>query len=397
MNSPDRAPLVLDATPVAAGHGQPAAASAGALELLLPLWYRKWWLLMGAVLGALSLFGLSFLQTPRFVGQASFVVQPTLRPSMAAASLLPGLAGLVGQGTNPVDLYVTILRSQTIADRVIERFDLHRAWESRSRTETLLRLSRTVGFGVGRRDGLVVVSVTDTDANRAAGMANQYVEELRSILRGYSLDEARQRRVFYDAQLERARSALEAAQRKLQASGFDRGALRAEPRAAADGYARLQAEVTAAEVRLTATRRVRAESSPEVQQQLTELGALRAQLARLEVPRDESPGSFVALLREFRYAEALFESISRQAESARLDEAADAPALRPLDRALRPEFPASPRPLLWAATGFALGLVFAGVVVWLRHRAALARLNPAYVERVALLRTLLGRPGKTAG
>jgi len=391
MSAPDRAPTWPDAGAEAPGVGAVAVAatSAGPLELLLPLWYRKWRLLLTAILfGAIAL-GLSLVQTPRFVGVASFVVQPSLRPSQAAASLLPGLAGLVGAGANPVDLYVTILRSQTIADRVIERFDLHRAWGSRSRTETLIKLSRSVAFGTGRRDGLVQISVEDDNPQRAAGMANQYVEELRTILRGYTLDEARQRRVFFDAQLERARAVLNIAQRKLQASGFDSAALRAEPRAAADGYARLQAEIAAAEVRLTATRRVRSEGSPEVLQQLTEIAAMRAQLGRLEAPKDESPGSFVAKLREFRYAEALYESISRQAESARLDEASDVSALKPLDRALTPEWPSSPRPLVWVVVGFLLGFVVQAAWVLVRHRAALARLNPAYVERVALLRSLL--------
>ena len=406
MNAPDRAPPWPDGAAVPAVDADAAAispdaavvpppvvetaTSAGPLEWLLPLWYRKWRLLLSALLCAALAFGLSVLQAPRYIGQASFVVQPTLRPSQAAASLA-GLAGLVGQGTNPVDLYVTILRSQSIADRVIERFDLHRALDSRSRTETLLKLSRAVSFGTGRRDGLVVVSVEDDNPARAAAMANQYVEELRTVLRGYTLDEARQRRVFYDAQLDRARAVLEIAQRKLQASGYDSAALRAEPRAAAEGYGRMQAEVAAAEIRLTAVRRVRAEGSPEVLQQLTEIAAMRTQLGRLEAPKDEGPGSFVAKLRDFRYAEALYESISRQAESARLDEASDVIPLKPLDRAITPEWPASPRPLMWLVGGLVLGLLAQAAWVLMRHRAALARLNPAYVQRVALLRKLLGR------
>jgi len=389
--SPDRAPPTVSEGPQGAWGAEPVKA--GALELLLPLWHRKWRLLASVLLGAALALGLSQLVTVRYTAQASFVVQPSLRPSQAAvASALPALAGLVGGGTNPVDLYITILRSQTLADRIIERFDLHRVWASRSRTETLLRLSSSVSFGSGRRDGLVQITVEDELPQRAAGMANQYADELRSVLRGYAADEARQRREFYDVQLERTRKALQDSQKQLQSSGFDRAALRTEPRAAAESYGRLQAEVAAAEVRLSATRRLRADSSPEVQMQQSEVAAMRAQLARAEAPKDEGTGGFVDKLREFRYAEALAESIARQAEAARVDEASDVIPLRMLDRATVPEWPSSPRALIWVLAGAALGLLLQGGWVLLRHRAALARLDPAYVQRVALLRSLLVKP-----
>ena len=389
--SPDRAQTSAVEPNNVAADGVPVTA--GALEVLLPLWHRKWRLLVSLLVGAALAFGLSQLTETRFTAQASFVVQPSLRPSHAAvANALPALAGLVGGGTNPIDLYITILRSQTMADRIIERFDLHRNWQSRSRTETLMKLSKRVSFGSGRRDGLVQITVEDELPQRAAGIANQYADELRGILRGYAMDEARQRREFYDVQLERARKTLQDSQRELQASGFDRAALRTEPRAAAESYGRFQGEIAAAEVRLAATQRLRSDSSPEVQQLLSEIAALRAQLARIELPKDSSGGAFVNKLREFRYAEGLAESIARQAEAARVDEASDVIPLRLLDRATVPEWPSSPRVLVWLLAGALLGLATQGAWVLLRHRAALARLDPAYVQRVALLQSLLVKP-----
>ena len=389
MSSPDRAASTEPAE-APAGEWPRNSASAGVLELLLPLWWRKWRLLLSALLFAALAGGLALLQPLRFTSQASVVVQPALRPSItSAASLVPGLAGLAGGGGNPIDLYVTILRSQTVADRVITRFELQKVWGTRSRTETLLRLSRSVSFGAGRRDGLVQVTVEDANPHRAAAMANLYVEELRSVLRGFTLDEARQRREFYDAQLLRARAGLEVAQRQLQTSGYDRAALRAEPRAAAEAFGRLQAEATAAEVQLSATRRVRTEDSPEIQQQLAELAGLRVQLSRIELPQSEGPGAFVGRLREFRYAEALAESIARQADAARLDEASDALPMRLLDRAIAPEWPSSPRLPLWVVAGALVGLLLQAAWVLLRHRAALARLDPEHLQRLALLRSLM--------
>jgi hypothetical protein len=379
------------AAELAAGAQLPATSlSLGWLEVALPLWHRRWRLLLSTLLCAALGTGLCFMQPVRFTAAASFVVQPQMRASNSlVASALPSLAGLIGGGGSPTDLHLAILRSETVSDRIIDRFELQRVWGFRTRMEARVRLARRVAFGVGRRDGVVQIVVEDESAQRAAVLANEYIEELRNVLRNFSLEEARQRRLFYDAQLTKARSNLEQAQKKLQGSGFDKAALRSEPRAAADAYGRLQAEVAAAEVRLSATQRVRTEGSAEIQNQRAELAGLRAQLALLELPKGDGEGSFVGRLREFRYAEAFNESLARQAEAARVDEAADQLPVQVLDRAKTPEGISSPNLVKWVALGALLGLVLPGSWVLLRHRAALKRLDPAYLQRLDLIRSVL--------
>jgi uncharacterized protein involved in exopolysaccharide biosynthesis len=370
--------------------------SLGWLEVALPLWHRRWWLLLSTLLCAALATVVAFTQTVRFTASASFVSQPQLRPSQAVvASALPSLAGLMGGGGSPADLHVALLRSEAITDRIIDRFKLQQMWDMKLLTQARMRLWRRASFGVGRRDGVVQVIVEDESPQRAAAMANEYIEELRTTLRGFALEEARQRRQFYDAQLAQARSKLEAAQKQLQGSGFDRAALRTEPRAAAEAYARLQAEVAAAEVRLGSARRTRTEGSSEVQQHLAELSGLRAQLAKIETPQagaeGEGPGSFVARVREFRYAEGLAESIARQAEAARVDEASDQIPLQVVDRAKPPELPSSPVPIRWLIMGALLGLLIPAAWVLLRHSMALKRLDAAHQQRMATLRAVIAR------
>lgn len=382
----------------AAAATRPAAGVAtdrlGWLEFALPLWHRRWRLLGTTVLGAALGFGAASLQPVRFTGQASFVVQPAMRPgAQAVAGALPALAGLMGAGSSSqADLHVAILRSQALNDRIIDRFGLQRLWELRLRSQAQQRLARRVTFGVGRREGVIQVQVQDESAQRAASMANEYIAELRQTLRGFAQDEARQRRQFYEAQLATARQNLAAAQKRVQAGGFDRAALRSEPRTAAEAYGRLQAEVAAAELRLTATRRVRTETSAEVQQQQVELAGLRAQLGRLEQPRDDSRGEYVSLMREFRYAETLAESLARQAEAARVDEASEPLPLQVLDAAAVPDMPSSPRILLWLATAALLGLGCQAGWVLLRFRQSLRREDAAYQQRLAWLRSRLASP-----
>jgi len=379
-------------------HWQPPPPSLGWLEVGVPLWHRRWWLLLTLVLALLVSGTLSLLQSVRFTARASFVVQPVLRPSQTGVTnAIPAIAGLVGSGTTAIDQQVAILRSVLVTDRIAERFDLQRIWQLPDAAAVRARLLPRIDVVVGRREGVVQILVEDEQPKRAAAMANELIAELRSILRSFALDEARQRRAFYDTQLVAARQSMDGARRRLQAAGYDAAALRVEPRAAAEGFARTEAEIAAAEVRLTAARRVRAEGSSEVQQALTELQALRAQRARLSAPRDGDSGDFVARMREFRQAELLLEGLTRQAEAARVDEASEPLPLQVLDSATPPVWPSRPRPLLWMLGGTSVALLLHMLLIVARHRLALVRNDPLLIERMQQVQAVLPRRRMRAG
>ncbi|MCA3242934.1 MAG: hypothetical protein ING89_16700 [Rubrivivax sp.] len=364
--------------------------SLGWLEVALPLWSRRWRLLLSALVLGLGFFAVSLFRPLIFVGQSSFVVTTVQRPSNSVgAGGAPGLTLIAPGGASPIDLHVAMLRSRVIGDRLVERFDLVRAWQLRDAASARALLSRRLDFTIARREGVVYVEASDVHPQRAAAIANQAVEELKLVLRGFALDEAKQRRNFYEQQLERARQSLETAQRQLRASGFDRAALRTEPGAAAASYARQQAEITAAEVRLAALLRLRAEGSPEVQMARTEIAAMRSQLARLEVPRDEGSGGFGGRVRELRYAEQLVETLTRQLEAARFDVESEPVPVQMLDRAQPVFTPASPNPVLWALGGLALGFGLQAVWVLVRHRSRLARQDEHYRQRLEQVRAVL--------
>jgi uncharacterized protein involved in exopolysaccharide biosynthesis len=371
--------------------------SLGWLEFGLPLWHHKFKILLAGLLGGALAFGGSLFMTLSFSASASFVVQPALRPSQAGvANTLPAVAGLIGGGS-PVDLHVAILRSRELNERIVERFELVRLWQLPSTEMALRRLNRRVEFSIGRREGLVSVQVEDEMPQRAAGMANEYVEELRNALRRMTHEEAQQRRRFFDEQLAMARTALDQAQQQLQASGFDQAALRTEPKAVAEAQLRLQAELSAAELRLAAVRRVRTERSSEVQQVQTEIAALRGQLAAQAKPAANGSGEYVARMREYRKAEALVDAMARQAEAARVDAVSEPLPLQWLDRARVPVLPSRPVPLRWALGGLLVGAGMVCAWVLLRHRRALRRLDVDYQQRLGLLRGLLDGTHKPAG
>jgi uncharacterized protein involved in exopolysaccharide biosynthesis len=270
---------------------------------------------------------------------------------------------------SPADQYVALLQSTTIADRIVDQFSLMQAYDAEYRFEARKTLAENVRIAIGRKDGLITIEVIDRSPQRAADMANRYVEELRSLTGRLALTEAQQRRQLFEGQMKQARDQLVAAQQALQGSGFSQGALRADARASAEGYARLRAEATAAEVRLQALRRNLADNTPEVQQALSVLGTLRTQLNRLQESNSLEAGTdYVSKFREFKYQEALFELLARQYEMARLDEAREGVLIQVVDEARPAEYKHRPQRALIAAGAAAATLLL--VAGWLLVRQA---------------------------
>ena len=361
------------------------------LDLALPLVQNLKLLLLGPLLvGALAL-GVAFLLPKTYTAKTSFL-PPQAQQSSAGAALaqlgaLAGLAGGAGGPTTPADQYVALMQSETVLDRLIDRFKLMQVYDTEYRFEARTELGKRVRISVGKKDGLITVEADDRDPARAADLANAHVEELRRLAANLALTEAQVRRAFFEEQLKQTRDRLTKAQQDLQGSGFNQGALKAEPKAAAEGYARLRAEVTSAEVRLQTLRRNLTDTAPEVQQQQTMLGALRGQLAALERSSDlGGSADYVSKFREFKYQETLFELFSRQYELARMDESREGGLIQVVDPATVPEHKSKPKRGLIAAGATLGALVALMAFVLMRHSWRASAERPETADKVARLR-----------
>jgi uncharacterized protein involved in exopolysaccharide biosynthesis len=339
---------------------------------------RRWKTVLAvAVFGGILGYGICQLVTPKFVAVNTFMPpQQQQSAGMSALSSLGALAGVgAGSGSkNTPDQYIALMQSTTISDRIIQKFGLLQLWDDRYRVDARKRLAKQVDITSGKKDGLMHVAVTDTDPKRAAAIANQYVEELRNLTNVIAVTEAQQRRVFFERLLEQTRDKLSSAQSALESSGYTSGALNSEPQNVAEGYARLQAEQTAAEVKLRVLRERLADESPEVRSQRETLNALASQLAKME-SRDKAhatSANYVSRYREFKYQETLFELFSRQYENARVDESREGGLIQVVDEATPPERKSSPSGSIFTLVGFALGLAAgAGTLVFRARRAGL--------------------------
>jgi uncharacterized protein involved in exopolysaccharide biosynthesis len=316
-------------------------------------------------------YGLAGLLPPRYTAKASFL--PQQQASSPVSTALASLGPLVGLGANApknsAEQLVALLQSATVTDRLIRKFDLMKVYQSEYLIDARNQLLGSLRFSVGKRDGLIYIEADDRDPKRAADLANASVAELQAMLSTLAVTEAQQRRAFFETQLKQAKDNLTKAQLALQGAEFSSGALRTEPKAAGEEYARLKAEVVNAEVRVQTLRGFLAESAPELRQAQATLTALRQQLARAgSATNDPSSSSansdYVGKYREYKYQETLFELFARQYESARVDESREGGLVQVVDVAAPPEKRSGPRKArIAAATGLGVFLLMALTLV----------------------------------
>ncbi len=378
-------------TPDAGGGGVQAAIPKGSddeislLETLRVLWKHKW-LLIGSTIGAGVLAAGVTLLMPNYYTATARILPPQQSSSSAAALLgqLGGLAaaagGSIGGIRNPNDLYVGMLKSRTVADRLIEKLDLKVYFDAKYQMTTQMRLAEASRIAAGK-DGIISISVELKDPKLAAGVANAYVEELIRLTGVLAVTEASQRRLFFERQLAKARDNLAAAEVAAR-EALTKGGLavvEGQGRSLVEASARLRAQITVKEVQLGAMRSFAAENNPDLRLLQTELAALRAELAKVEgagsagvSPKLNAAASDnVRLLRELRYQEALQELLARQTEAARLDEARDTSLIQVLDTAVEPDRKSSPgRAVITLVSSFVVfGLMCIGIFIYRQLRS----------------------------
>lgn len=338
---------------------------------------RLWLALVGAgLVCSVVALGITYVVPPVYTARTAFLPPQTQNISLSALNSLTALSGLAGGAVrNPLEQYVSLIQSVTVMDRVIDRFSLIQVYDVDFRVDARRQLARRVQVSAGRRDGIIYLQVEDRDPGRAAHIAQAMVEELGKMAASLALTEAQQRRRFFESQVAETRRNLENAQQRLQEAGFGAGAISVEPRAAAESFARLQAQLTGAEIRVQALRSTLTDSAPEVQQQLATVLALRQQRDQLAA-QDESRKNdrYVSAYREFKYHEALLEIFARQFELARTEESREGALIQVIDVATPPERRTWPKRTITTLLAFALGTLLATVAlvlkVAMRSRAA---------------------------
>lgn len=365
--------------------------------------FKKLILGLPVLVGALTV-GVTLLMTPIFTATTA-ILPPQQSQSGASALLgqLGGLAGIAGAAAgikNPSDLYVGMLKSRTVADAMIARFDLVNYYEDEFAEDARKSLENISSFTAGK-DGIITISVDDKDPELAAKMANAYVEELNKLTEVLAVTEASQKRLFFERQMVDARDRLVAAEIEAR-SAMERGGLAsidAQGQAMIGVTARLRGQISVKEVEIGAMRAFAAEENPRLKAAQQELLALQTELARIEgasalregqAGAESSAGATnLQLLRNVKYYETLYQMLAQQFELAKIEEAKDSALIQVLDAAIPPERKSKPkRALIVILAVLAAGFV-AVLIAFMKEAALRAADDPESAERMRLFKKYL--------
>jgi len=379
------------------------------LDLLITIAERKRTVLRVTAAFAVLAIIVSLILPVRYIASVT-LLPPQESSSMGVAMAsqlgnLGGVAALAGGSLglkNPNDRHVAMLQSRTVEDAMVQRYGLMQEYHKRYLSDARKAFQDHTTVDGSGKDGLIHISVEDQSPNRAAELANGYVDQYRDLSQNLAITEASQRRLFFQRELEQAKNNLANAEVALEQTEQKTGVIQpdSQARALIESAATLRAQITAREVQIEGMQTYATGQNSELIQAQQELAGLRAQLAKLGGSEDSSGSEvlipkglvpqagmeYVRRLRDVKYYETIFDILARQFELAKLDEAKEGAVIQVVDPAIPPDRKSSPKRTLIVIgatiAGFLLGVFIA---LW---QAGLQRLkdDAESTQKLSILR-----------
>lgn len=360
------------------------------------IWERRRFLLRAAAAGLVIATAVAFLIPKRYTSTAELM--PPNQSSGSGAMMMAALSsrvggGLAGLAENALGikttgaLFVGILKSVTVQDAVIHKFNLQRVYGKRYMEDTRKELARYTDISEDQKSGLITISVTDHSPKRAAGMAQEYVTELNWVVTHLSTSSAHRERVFLDQRLKQVKSNLEDAERNFSRFASQKGAIDipTQGKAMVTAAATLQGQLIAAESELKGLKQIYTDNNVRVravQARVDELRNALRNIAGKNANEKSNAGelfpsisqlpvlgvTYADLLRRTKVEEAVFETLTKEDELAKVQEAKEVPSVKVLDPPAVPQKKSFPPRLLIMILGAILVLVFC--ISWIFARSA---------------------------
>jgi len=365
---------------------EPIPAQPSLLPYLQAFWGNRRLLLRTGVFAILASTFIAVLIPARY--QSVTRLMPPDGHSGSGLGLLAAMAGRTGANGFAADLlgaksfgalFVGILHSETVQDRLIDEFHLQQAYHASTIEDARQALAEHTEVSEDRKSGIISIAVTDHDPKCAAAMARAYVVELDRLVAQVSTSSARRERIFLDGRLQNVKADLDAAARNFSDFASKNTAIDipAQGRAMVEAAARLQGQLIAAQAERSGLQqiythdhvRVRAAEArvKELQKQLSEIGGVGTPG---EIKSDTSlyPSirklpllgvTYSDLYRQTKIQETVYELLTQQYELAKVQEAREIPAVEVLDAALAPTRKSFPHRSVIVAVGTMLGIALA--------------------------------------
>lgn len=396
VRQPISEPPELD-LPVAPGPAETPPVSGNSVAHLRLLWGRRRMLLRAVCYGLLASALFAFLIPARYESTARLMPPDTNQSSglaMAAAALSGGAGGGLGGVAGEMlglkstsEIFVGILSSRTVLDKLILEFDLKKVYWDRRMEDARKDLAKHTDISVDRKSQIITLTVTDHDPRRASAMGEAYVTELNRLVAELSTSSARRERVFLEERLKAVSQELEAAEKEFSQFSSKNTAIdiKEQGKAMVEAAATLQGQYIAAQSELEGLKQVYTDNNVRVRSVRARIGELKRQLEKLGGKGEQvsqAPGqpsddylypsirklpllgvTYADLYRRTRVEEAVYESLTKEYELAKVQEVKEIPTVKVLDHPNIPEKKSFPPRLLITLFGTVFSLAFASAWV----------------------------------
>lgn len=300
---------------------------------------------------------------------------------------LPGLGGRIGSSQEAYS-YLAILQSRTAMEKVVQKFDLIKVYETRkgSLDDTIKELRKNCEFEYAT-EGNITITVYDKDPQRAADMANYFIAMLNDLSTQLGTQEAKQNREFIEKRYSQNLLDLKSAEDSMKVFQQKYGIyeLNEQTKTAIKAAAELKSEQVAKEIEFDIVKKSIGTENPRTQGLELELGELNKKLQELKygkagwyddrsvnlfVPFKDVPQLGLEYLRRYRDLQIqnkLMEFLLPLYEQAKIDEHKDTPVVLVLDNATPPQRKRTPHRTLIVLIFVFLAAMFSTTWVFLQE------------------------------
>lgn len=329
-------------------------------------------------------------------GLSSLLAMST-RTSGSLGMLAGDFLGLKTSGS----LFIAILRSETVEDRIIEQFNLKSVYGVRQMQAARRRLEENTEISEDRKSGVVVIKVSDNNPTRAREIADTYVSELDRLVVELNTSAARRERVFLEDRLKAVKQDLDASAKEFSKFASDNTAIdiKEQGKAMVEAAATLQGHLIAAQSELEGLRQIYSDNSLRVRTVRARIDELQNKLNQMG-GGDLSPGAsngsnslypsirklpllgvtYAELYRNNKIQETVYELLTQQCELAKVQEAKETPSVKVLDPAKVPEKKSFPPRLLIMFLGAMFSLMMG--VVWVLAKESWDSVDPEHPAKL---------------
>ena len=279
--------------------------------------------------------------------------------SLLHSSLLSVIGGATLNITRNGALYVELLKSRPILDRVADQLNLVSHYGVKTRYAARKSLLHALIVREDIKSGIITIEVKDKDPKKAAFIANAFVQALQDMNNRLAITAASQKSLFYKEQLSEAKAALLKAEGAMMAFQQKTGLVEAKTQGKAiiQAIAGLRAQIVATEVQIRVMKTYSTLANPGLQTAEEQLAGLRAEESKLEagggnyssgplIPTSKIPAiqaDYENKLMTLKFDEKFYELLQSQYESAKIDEAGDPSIIQVIDKAVPPVIWVSPK------------------------------------------------------